>query len=354
MNLTDPRYGSFALVREMLETPQLFTDFSYERSRDFVHFLRKTRRIFLSGEGSARIFPAKSFLYTLRKAGSASGSDSLEAVSEGCRQAIEYNLDGWTVFVASNSGQTAEAVDLMSKLHREKLPYRYAVTANPHAKLLEFATDSFVLSCGQEQAVAATKSVAEQGLVYLSLLCHFFDVPYQKAAEQTAKFSREILSAEYGEPLIQPLMQAGTIYFAGRNNGVAEELALKTNEITRQKSGYLEGTFLLHGIEEIMQPKDVLVLIDPFEAEWKRIKQRYVDALGMTVLAIAPVQTIFPTIVIPSLENQPPVLEGYNLFLQLLTGWNLLVQIGTACQINIDKPLRARKIGNAYQDAAAP
>jgi len=34
------------------------------------------------------------------------------------------------------------------------------------------------------------------------------------------------------------------------NNGVAEELALKTNEITRKKSAFLEGTFAVHGIEE--------------------------------------------------------------------------------------------------------
>jgi glucosamine--fructose-6-phosphate aminotransferase (isomerizing) len=30
------------------------------------------------------------------------------------------------------------------------------------------------------------------------------------------------------------IANAGTIYFAGRNDGVAEELTLKTNEITRK------------------------------------------------------------------------------------------------------------------------
>ncbi len=49
------------------------------------------------------------------------------------------------------------------------------------------------------------------------------------------------------------------IYFAGRNNGVAEELTLKTNEITHKKSDYLEGTFSVHGIEETMRPEEVVV-----------------------------------------------------------------------------------------------
>ncbi|GHT40239.1 hypothetical protein FACS189443_0300 [Planctomycetales bacterium] len=34
----------------------------------------------------------------------------------------------------------------------------------------------------------------------------------------------------------------------------------------------------------------------------------------------------------------------------LIAGWNLLVQIGVACGVDLDKPKRARKIGNEYQE----
>jgi glucosamine--fructose-6-phosphate aminotransferase (isomerizing) len=66
-----------------------------------------------------------------------------------------------------------------------------------------------------------------------------------------------------------------------------------------------------------------------------------VDAINLTLFAIAPKETPFKTIVIPALK-------GYDAYLQLFAGWNLLVQIGVTRSVNLDKPQRARKIGNEY------
>ena len=44
-------------------------------------------------------------------------------------------------------------------------------------------------------------------------------------------------------------------------------------EITRKKSSFLEGTFALHVIEEIMSDKDALIIIDPFLDEEKGFKK---------------------------------------------------------------------------------
>jgi glucosamine--fructose-6-phosphate aminotransferase (isomerizing) len=50
---------------------------------------------------------------------------------------------------------------------------------------------------------------------------------------------------------------------------------------------------------------------------------------------------MFPTIII---------LDGdkYSEYIQLAAGWNILVETGLAIGINIDKPVRARKVGNEY------
>jgi len=336
MNLTESKYNSFALVREMLETPEIFGQFDFGQTKSIAQQIKKTGKCFLSGEGSSRIFPAKHFIDQVRR----SGFD-LTVATEGSRQAMEYDLSQWSVIASSNSGQTAETIDLLAKLRREGHPQRFAVTANPQGKIIEFANESVVLSCGKEEAVAATKSVVEQALVYQSLLCNMIDCNCPQSATQAITFGKQILEVEYGSAMIDALTQAGTIYWAGRNNGVAEELTLKTNEITRKKSDFLEGTYLLHGAEEIMQSNDVIVLIDPFEAEWQRIKQRYADAINLKLIAIAPKPTPFETIVIPALK-------GYDAYLQIFVGWNLLVQVGVALNVNLDKPQRARKIGNEY------
>jgi len=107
------------------------------------------------------------------------------------------------------------------------------------------------------------------------------------------------------------------------------------------KSASINKIIKTHFAEIKHLPKDVIVLIDPFEAEWQRIKERYVDAINLTLIAIAPKETPFKTIIIPALA-------GYDAYLQLFAGWNLLVQTGIACGIDIDKPKRARKVGNAY------
>jgi glucosamine--fructose-6-phosphate aminotransferase (isomerizing) len=61
----------------------------------------------------------------------------------------------------------------------------------------------------------------------------------------------------------------------------------------------------------------------------------------MKVIALGRQDTIFPTIKIPCLE-------GYDTVLELLAGWNLLAHVGVALGINLDKPERARKIGNEF------
>ena len=336
MNIIESKYNSFALVREMFEAPELIGGFDFGQTANIVQQIKNTGKLFFSGEGSSRIFPAKNFIDQVRQTGL-----DLTVATEGSRQAMDYDLSQWSVIASSNSGQTSETIDLLSKLKRDGHAQRFAVTANPQGKIIEFANESLVLSCGKEDAVAATKSVVEQALVYLSLLCSLTNCEYPKNAKQAVSFGKQILNVEHDPTMIAALAQAGTVYFAGRNNGVAEEIALKTNEIARQKSDFLEGTYMLHGIEEIMQPNDVVVLIDPFEAEWQRIKQRYVDALNLTLIAIASKETPFTTIVIPTLR-------GYDTFFQLFAGWNLIVQMGIAHKFNLDKPQRARKIGNEY------
>jgi glucosamine--fructose-6-phosphate aminotransferase (isomerizing) len=340
MNLAESKYSSFALIREMLETPELMGRFDFGQTKTLAQQIKKTGKLFLSGEGSSRIFPAKNFIDRLRQAGL-----ELTVATEGSRQGMDYDLSTWAVLAASNSGQTAETIDFLSKLKREGHQQRFAVTANPQGKIKEFANETFVLACGKETAVAATKSVVEQALIYQSLLCNMMDCTCPKSATEAETFGKQILNIEYEPAMITALAQAGTIYWAGRNNGVAEELALKTNEIARQKSVFLEGTYLLHGVEEIMQPNDVIVLVNPFEAEWTRIQQRYVEAIRMKLIAIAPKKTPFDTIIIPTLQD-------YDTFLQLFAGWNLLVQIGIAHNLNLDKPQRARKIGNEYVESA--
>jgi glucosamine--fructose-6-phosphate aminotransferase (isomerizing) len=338
MNLHDTRFQDFALVREMLHTPGIIGRFDFGQAGDAARVIQQTGRLLLTGEGSSRIFPAKNLMYEILRRGI-----PLSVYTEGARQAHEYNLADFCVFGASNSGQTKELIALFSQLAAAGHAKRFGLTANPNTRLEAISNRCYTLGCGREEAVAATKSVVEQALFYRSLLGPWGngDSSLLGRQPQAAARAREVLEADLDPAIVAAIASAGVIYFAGRNNGVAEELALKTNEITRKKSDYLEGTYAVHGIEEVMSPCDVVVVVDPFPAEAEKFRQVLVEGVGMKVIALAPQPTIFPTV-------QVPHVEGYATVLQLLAGWNVLVHVGVALGINLDKPQRARKIGNEF------
>ena len=102
------QYTQFALCREMQETPDVIRQFAASQAAAYVPL---TQRVLLSGEGSSRIFPAKRLIAQILREG-----QPLQVYTEAATQAQEYNLQGWHVFVASNSGKTAEGVRLIQHL----------------------------------------------------------------------------------------------------------------------------------------------------------------------------------------------------------------------------------------------
>ena len=332
MNNKEAKYKKFVLVREMLETPPVITNFNAKNLEAPIKAIKKAKRLFLVGEGSSRIFPAKNMIYNALK-----NNFGLTIYTEGARQAAELNLKDYVLFAASNSGKTKEVISLFRK---KKARSKFVLTQNTNSPLKKLSGKAFTLNCGEEKAVSATKSVIEEALFYHNLLymLNGKNIP-KNVLNQLSKKANKALTMKIDKKITSKLSKAKVLYFAGRNNGVAEEVALKTNEITRKKSCYLEGTYAVHGIEEAMEKNEAAILIDPFKEEEKKFKEVLVKGVGMHVIAISTGKTLFPTIKIPSMP-------GYDSYLQLLACWNLLVEIGISLGINIDKPKRARKIGN--------
>ena len=337
MNLNTEKYNKYALVREMMETPSIIEKFAPSITEKFSEAVKSCKGLFLTGEGSSRIFPAKrAILRSLQT------SFQMPVITEGSTQALEYNLNDFAVFAASNSGQTKETLRLIAALKKKNHNSIFGLTANLGTKLGEMANITHVLSCGKEDAVAASKSVVEQGLFYDSLLRNLHGVKMEGLKKLAEQFETALTLA-IDPKITEVIKNASVIYFAGRNSGVAEELALKTNEITRKKSAFLEGTFAVHGIEEVMDKSDVLIWMDPFEDDQEKFNECFIKGVGMNVFAVSTKKTMFPTIIIPDGGE-------YSEYIQLAAGWNILVETGISLGINLDKPVRARKVGNEYTE----
>jgi glucosamine--fructose-6-phosphate aminotransferase (isomerizing) len=321
----------------MLATPEIIARFDVRQAEETACAIAGVGRLLLTGEGSSRIFPAKNAI-----AGAQRSGWPMQLHTEAGRQAQEYDLDRWAVFAASNSGKTAEVIQLFSMLAARQHQHLYSLTAFAETKLESLATRGYVLTCGKEGAVAATKSVIEQALFYRALLEIVADS--EQLESQRAQLSccvEQALTMSIDPELIGRIAAAGTVYWAGRNDGVAEELTLKTNEITRKPADFLEGTYAVHGIEEVMCDDDVVLWIDPYEESEAKIREVLVQGVGLTVIAVASRPTAFPTIQIPDAGD----LAGY---VQMAAGWNVLVDVGMKLGIDIDKPERARKVGNEF------
>jgi glucosamine--fructose-6-phosphate aminotransferase (isomerizing) len=323
------------LVQDMRDVVSLIKDLDLERIAHFLQYVIQDN-IFLTGEGSSRIFPAKKVICDALH-----NSYRERFVTEGATQALEYDLKDYTVFVASNSGKTRECVRLMDELHAQHHDNIFSVVAHAGTPVMKRANHGYVLSCGEERAVASTKSVVEQAL--------FFDMLFRQRnhrelpdCDQLAHLFGQVLAMEVPETILAAAAEADTIYFSGRNNGVAEELVLKANEIARKKADYLEGTYALHGVEEVMKKRDVIIVIDPFPEEEEKFKEVLATRIGIRVLAIASCPTMFPTMVIPDAGEFQPYLE-------LAAGWNMLAEAGLRNGIDIDHPARARKMGNEFE-----
>ena len=321
----------YALLREMAQAPALIAGFDPATFHDWHQTAAHTGQIFITGEGSSRIFPAKNMTQLASR-----HQGAWSVTTQGARQAMEMDLRGRMIVGLSNSGRTRELIAFCKQQHHPV----YGITATPGSPLAAVTAPCAVLSCGSEDAIAATKSVIEQALIVQALLgAEAFDGQQEAAAQ-----ARAILAQDIPSGMAQTLAQAQTVYVAGRNDGVAEEIALKSCEITRLKSFYLEGTYVLHGIEEVMRADEVVVLIEPYEQEIERYQKVLRDGVGLQVLAIASFDTPFATFRIPASKN-------FGGYLQLMAGWRLLAAAGVLRGIDLDKTVRARKVGNAVDSA---
>lgn len=341
MNNQDTRYTTFGLIEDMLAVPGMIRAFNADQMQSTGQQIAQVGKLLLTGEGSSRLFPAKSTIAEARRRGW-----NLTLHTETGTQAQEYNLADWAVFALSNSGRTAEVIGLFDQLQAAGHQHRYSLCANPQSKLESLANKGYVLSCGGEHAVAATKSVIEQALFLRALIEHACGSPTLGARrESLANAFQSAVTTPIDRALVDKLASARAIYWAGRNDGVAEELTLKTNEITRKSADFLEGTYAVHGIEEVMDAKDVLIWVNPFEGSEEKFETTLVKGVGLTIIAIASRPTRFPTVVIPDAGDLSP-------FVQMAAGWNLIVEAGIDLGINLDKPLRARKVGNEFQSGS--
>ncbi len=247
--------------KEMASAVDEFSQFNPEKSAKVADRILQgssNMPIFIFGKGSSMLFPGT---HAKRRAYELTHERRVEIINP-----ENFNVNclpkNAFVFLCSNSGKTGEILELAEQLSNKKFQY-YGITAQPDSELARICQDNvYLLHQPFEKGVAATKSVIEQALFYDALF-HFLDKKYfplgidGELTKEIAGNMKKNLEAQLSY-VSNYVADSDTFYWVDKERGVAEELALKTNEIAGKRSVYKPGTEILHGPGEAIRQLNAL------------------------------------------------------------------------------------------------
>ncbi|MHC5067118.1 MAG: SIS domain-containing protein [Planctomycetota bacterium] len=283
-----------------------------------------TDGVVLVGEGSSRLLPGAFARSLLRRWG-------LPLAFDVCGgRAADDLAPGRRVLWSSNSGATRELVEALNA--RASASGDLGLFGLSGGPLPSALAEQRSLLPRPEDAVAATASVFLQAFTIAAALAELAGarVPHRELADTVDA----ILAAELPAEWLATATAAQRWYWADGETGSGDELALKTMELLGLPGISAPGTMLLHGVEEVLGPDDVLVWLagDARDGELQD-QVHQVSAVRHISCRVEDLTTM-------------TVDEAWRPLLDLVIGWRLLAAVAQRQGRDPARPARARKVGN--------
>jgi fructoselysine-6-P-deglycase FrlB-like protein len=292
--------------------------------------LKKTRKLLLLGMGGSHaVGRAVEPLYR------ALGIEAIALpLSEQLGQPL--SLEGRTVLVTSQSGESAEVVRWFGETGGT--PDTFGLTLESGSFLARSAP-SLVGSGGTELAFAATRSLTVTFALHLAVFAALGDDPAPALAALKAPEAADI------EAALAALEKVTTVVTSARRlQGLAEALALGLTELSRRPCFSLEGGQLRHGPMEMLGPDIGVVLFRGHDD----------TASLVTAMAVSAVETGAPVVVFDA-SGETPVAGAVTLTFKPATGLAaifamlpvaqlLMIAFADARVDNAGTPVRSAKI----------
>lgn len=341
--------------KEMRQTPQIVRNFNFEAAQGLHKALMRHKAVHIVGLGSSTRFPAQNIAHI------AEYNDKTAALKikpMGGREALGKKHGHAAVFLISNSGETKEVLDVARKLKKQGHSDIFAITAGKDSTLAKLCgtQNTVVLSCGKEEAIAATKSVVEQALVMMMAL-NPAAFTKQKMQDLAAHID-DILGMKIPKQLIKQMNRAHGIHFSAPPNGAVHELVLKfTEACTRRTVTHNNTTEIVHGpvqgmvarkhLRDKEKNKDVVILIDPDQEDIPMYREKLVDRAGLNVWTMNAEHHGLDHINIPEFPD-----HDFRGFTQLIAGWAIMIKLAQKMGLSVeevDRPDLLTKV--AYTEA---
>lgn len=328
--------------QEMLDTQQVCLNFDFGITKDLAEKIGSSRILF-TGMGSSLIFPGKQAKSRALKLNLSNKVDAYFA-----SDLFQYDdFSDTYVFLCSNSGRTKEVILLLEHISSRGAKC-VAITAAADSILSQRSDDKIVLSCGFENGIAATKSVVEQGLVYDSLIYNLANnqgknIDFGSLREQLTKTAQAIknnINLKLDDEVLNILANSSQYFIVGLDNGMAEEITLKSYEIARKMALFYPDTHIVHGVEEAIEGNCAIVFQSSAFESYHSDFEKFSEKTGCKLIYIDPKV---------NKGIQAEVVEAFSNYCYLAAGWGLLRSVGNKLNLDIDHPEKASKVGNPFE-----
>lgn len=334
MNTARPRpEGLIAIDAEMArqneEAIATFSAVAEDAARAAASLKRTGRLLLLGMGGSHAVGRAVEPLYRDL------GIDAIAVpLSEQLGQPLA--LEGRTVFVTSQSGESGEVVRWFKETGGTDETFGLTLEAN---SFLARAAPSLVAIGGTERAFAATRSLTATLALHLAVLAALGADPAPVLAALAHPEEPDIAAT------LDALAQVRSVVTSGRRlQGLAEALALGLTELSRAPCFSLEGGQLRHGPMEMLGPDVGVILF------------RAADATAdlVTAMAVSVIEAGAPLVVFDATQL-PPVAGAVSVrfkpatglaavFAMLPVAQRLMIGFAEARVDNAGTPVRSTKI----------
>lgn len=245
-------------------------------------------------------------------------------------------LDGRTVFITSQSGESAEVLRWFEETGGNTDTFGFTLEENA---FLARTVPSLIGHGGTEKAFAATRSLTVSFSLHLAILA---------ALGEDVSQAVEALENP-GEPAIDAalavLSNVRSVVTSGRRlQGLAEAIALGFTELSRIPCFSLEGGQLRHGPMEMLSPEVGIVLFRSDDATTD-----LVTAMATSVVEAGAKLVVFDASGRPPVPGAvtiafPPLTGLAAVFAMLPTAQRLLIAFAAARVENAGTPVRSTKI----------
>lgn len=302
-----------------------------QRAKDVAASLKRSGKLLLLGMGASHaVGRAVEPLY--RAAGVTAFALPLSE-----QLGAPVNLDGWTVIITSQSGESAEVIrwfDETPKKHADL----FGMTLGDGSSLSRLVP-CLVGAGGVELAFAATRSLTITFALHLAIL--------ESLGVDATDALRTLTDPEHIEvrEAIESMATVKAIVASGRVlTGVAEALALGLTELSRVPSFALEGGQLRHGPMEMLGPDMGVILLrgaDP--------TANLVTAMATSVVETKSPLVIFDSSDLPAVPGAvtvrfKPAAGIAAIFATLPAAQRFMIGFADSRVENAGTPLRSSKI----------